>query len=61
MINIWKKKITKMLIEMNMILMKINKSHFMFNMFWTTTIGTALIACKKPTNVISSVSLPDHI
>ena len=33
----------------------------MFNVFWTTTGGATLIACKTPTNVISSVSLPEHI
>ena len=61
MMNMWKKKITKMLIVMNLILMTINNSYFMFNTFWKTTGGTALIACKTPTNVISSVSLPEHI
>ena len=33
----------------------------MFNYLWTTIGETALIACKTPTNVISSVSLPEHI
>ena len=61
MMNMWKKKITKMLIVITMLLMTINKSYFMFNIFWTTTGGTALITCKTPTNVISSVSLPEHI
>ena len=57
----WKKKITTMLIVMNMILMRINKSYYMFNYLSTIFGGTALIACKTPTNVISSVSLPEHI
>ena len=55
MMNMWKKKITTMLIVMNLILMQINSSYYMFNFLWTTIGGTALIACKKPTNVISSV------
>ena len=59
--NMWKKKITIMLIVMNLILMTINNSYFIFNLFRTTTGGTALIACKTPTNVISSVSLLEHI
>ena len=58
MINMWKKKITTMLIVMNLILIRINNSYYMFNCLWTTIGGTALIACKTPTNVISSVSLP---
>ena len=33
----------------------------MFNFLWTTIAGTALTACKTPENVISSVSLPEHI
>ena len=61
MMNMWKKKITTMLIVMNLILMTINNSYFMLNIFWTTTLWNALIACKTPTNVISSVSLPEHI
>ena len=61
MMNMWKKKITTMLIVMNLILMQINNSYYMFNYLWTTTGGTALIACKTPTNVISSVSLQEHI
>ena len=61
MMNMWKKKITTMLIVMNLILMQINNSYYIFNCIWTTIGGTALIACKKPTNVISSVSLPEHI
>ena len=61
MMNMWKKKITTMLIVMNLILMRINNYYYMFNLFWTTTGGTALIACKTPTNSISSVSLPEHI
>ena len=56
----WKKKITTMMIVINLILMPINDSYYMFNLFWTTTGGTAIIACKTPTNVISSVSLPEH-
>ena len=31
MMNMWKKKITKMLIVMNLILMPINNSYYMFN------------------------------
>ena len=58
MMNMWKKKITTMLIVMNLILMTINNSYFMFNIFWKATGGTDIIACKTPTNVISSVSLP---
>ena len=61
MMNMWKKKITTMLIVMNMILMRINNSYYMFNFLWTTIGGTAPIACKTPTNLISSVSLPEHI
>ena len=60
-INMWKKKITTMLIVMNLILMQTNNSYYMFNFLWTTIGGTALITCKTPTNVISSVSLPEHI
>ena len=59
--NMWKKKITTMLIVMNLILMPINNSCYIFNRCWTTTGGNALIACKTPTNLISSVSLPEHI
>ena len=54
----WKKKITTMLIVMNLILMTINISSFVFNLFWAPSGGTALISCKKTANVISSVSLP---
>ena len=61
MVNMWKKNITTMMIVMNLILMPINNSYYMFNIFWKTTGGTALIAFKTPTNVSSSVSLPDHI
>ena len=57
----WKKKITTMFIVMNLILTPINNSYYIFNLFWRTTGGTALIACKTPTNVISSVSLPEHV
>ena len=46
---------------MNLILMKINNSYYMFNFLWKTIGRTALIARKTPTNVISSVSLPQHI
>ena len=46
---------------MNLILMPINNSYYMFNFLWKTIGGTALIACKTPTNVISPVSLPEHI
>ena len=53
MMNMWKKKINKMLIVMNPILMTINNSYFIFNIFWTPSGGTALIECKTPTNVIS--------
>ena len=41
--------------------MRINNSYYMFNFIWTNIGGTALIACKTPTNVTSSVSLPEHI
>ena len=61
MMNMRKKKITTMFILMNLILMRINKSYYMFNFLWTTIGGTAPIACKAPTNVISSVSLPDNM
>ena len=44
MINMWKKKITTTLIVMNLILMTINNSYFMFNIFWTPSGGTAIIA-----------------
>ena len=57
----WKKNITTMLIVMNLILMQITNSFYMLNFLWTAIGGTALIACKTPTNVISSVSLPEHI
>ena len=53
MINMWKKKITTMLIVMNLILMQINNSYYMFNFLWATIGGTALLACKTPANVIS--------
>ena len=33
----------------------------MFNYLWTNIGGTGPVACKTPTNVISSVSLPEHI
>ena len=61
MMNMWKKEITTMLLVMNLILMRINNSYYMFNFLWTNIEGTALIVCKTPTNVISSVSLPEHI
>ena len=35
MMNMWKKKITTMFIVMNTILMTINNSYFIFNIFWT--------------------------
>ena len=54
MVNMWKKKITTMMIVINLILMPINNSYYILNRFWKTTGGTALIACKTPTNVISS-------
>ena len=57
----WKKKITTMMIVINLILMPINNSYYIFNLFWTKTGGTAIVAFKTPTNVISSVSLPEHI
>ena len=41
--------------------MRINNSYYMFNFLWTAIGGTDLIACKTPTNVISSVSLQEHI
>ena len=41
--------------------MRINNSYYMFNFIWTTIGGTAIIACKTPTHVISSVSLTEHI
>ena len=56
MMNMWKKKITTMLIVMNLILMQIKNSYYILNFLWTDIGGTALIACKTPTNVISSVS-----
>ena len=61
MMNMWKNKITTMFIVVNLILMPINNSYYIFNFIWTTIGGTALISCKTPTNVISSVSLPEHI
>ena len=61
MMNMWKKKITTMLIVMNLILIPNNNSYYIFNFLWSTIGGTAIIACKTPTNVISSVSLPEHI
>ena len=50
-----------MLIVMNLILIRINNFYYMFNFIWTTIGGTALIACKTPKNVITLVSLPEHI
>ena len=32
----------------------------MFNYLWTNIGGTAPTACIAPTNLISSVSLPEH-
>ena len=61
MMNMCKKNMNTMLIVMNLILMRINNSYYMFNFLWTTIGGTALIAYKTTTNVISSVSLPEHI
>ena len=61
MMNMWKKKITTMLIVMNLILLRISNSYHMFNFLGTNIGGTTLTACKTPTNVISSVSLPEHI
>ena len=61
MVNMWKKKITTMMIVMDLILMPIINSYYIFNLFGATTGGTALIAFKTPTNVISSVSLPEHV
>ena len=57
----WKNKITTMLIVINMILIPINNSYYIFNFIWATIGGTALIACKTQTNVLSSVSLPEDI
>ena len=61
MMNMWKKKVTTMLIVMNPVLMTINNYYFIFSLLWTLTGGTSIIACKTPTNVISSVSLSEHI
>ena len=61
MMNMWKKKITTMMIVMNLIVMPINNYYYIFDFIWKTIGGTSLIACKTPTNVISSVSLPEHI
>ena len=61
MMNMWRKKITKMLIVMNPILMTIDNSYLIFNIFWTPSGGTARIACKTEINSILSVSLPEHI
>ena len=58
MMNMWKKKITTMLIVMNPILTTINNSYFIFNIFWTPLGGTALIARKIAINPFLSVSLP---
>ena len=52
MMNIWKKKITSMLIVMNPIFMTTNNSYFVFNLFWTPSGGTALIAFKTAINSI---------
>ena len=57
----WKKKITTMMTVMNLILMRINNSYSMLDCLWTTIGGTAPIACKTPTNVISPLPLPEHI
>ena len=59
--NMRKKKITTMLIMMNLILMTINNSYLIFNLFCKPSGGTSIIAYKTPTNVITSVSLPEHI
>ena len=52
MMNMWKKKITTMLIVMNPILMTINNSYFIFNLFCAPSGGTVLIACKTAMNSI---------
>ena len=59
--NMWKKKITTMLIVMNPILMTINNSYLIFNIFWAPEGGTDLLACKTAIDSILSVSLPEHI
>ena len=61
MMKMWRGNITTMLIVMNLILMQINNSYLILHLYWTLSGGTALIAWKTPTNVISSVSLPEHI
>ena len=45
MMNMWKNNITAMLTVMNLILMRINNSYYMFNYLWTTIGGTDPIAC----------------
>ena len=61
MMNMWKKKINTMLMVTNLILIPINNSYYMFNILSGTIGGTALIACKTPTNIISPVSLTEQI
>ena len=61
MMNMWKMKITTIYIVMIPMMMIINNSYFIFNLLWTTSGGTAIIACKTPTNIIPSVSLPHHV
>ena len=41
--------------------MRINNSYYMYNFLWATIGGTDPIARITPTNLISSVSLPEHI
>ena len=54
-------KITTIYIAMIPMMMIINNSYFIFNLIWTTLGGTAMISCKTPTNLISSVSLPQLV
>ena len=61
MMNMRKMKITTMGIVMIPMMMIINNSYFIFHIFWKTSVGTDIIACKTPTNLISSVSLPRHV
>ena len=53
MMNMWKKNITTMLIVMNLILMPINNSYYMFNFLLTYIGGTDLISCKTVIQVFT--------
>ena len=57
----WKMKITIMKIVIILMMMIIDNSYLIFNIIWKSSGGTAIIACKTPINLFSSVPLPRHI